>query len=76
MNASLHADDLRLHDRGADPALLQTTGRNYRFVAMASDISHGRLVRLPWDYEGRFHVDPDETPVAEAVALGNTAGLR
>jgi NTE family protein len=59
--------DLRLTDRGADAALLETPGRDYRFVAMASDISHGRLVRLPWDYQGRFHVDPDETPVAEAV---------
>jgi NTE family protein len=59
--------DLRLTDQGADAALLDNPGRTYRFVAMASDISHGRLVRLPWDYEGRFHVDPDETPVAEAV---------
>jgi NTE family protein len=59
--------DLRLKDRGTDQALLETPGRNYRFVAMASDISHGRLVRLPWDYERRFHVDPDETPVADAV---------
>jgi NTE family protein len=59
--------DVRLNDRGADAALLDNPGRAYRFVAMASDISHGRLVRLPWDYEGRFHIDPDQTPVAEAV---------
>jgi NTE family protein len=59
--------DLRLKDQGSDTALLRTPGRDYRFVAMVSDISHGRLVRLPWDYEGRFHVDPDATPVAEAV---------
>jgi NTE family protein len=59
--------DLRLEDRGTDAALRETSGRNYRFVAMASDISHGRLVRLPWDYQERFHVDPAETPVAEAV---------
>ena len=59
--------DLRMKDQEADRALLDTPGRDYRFVAMASDVSHGRLVRLPWDYEGRFHVDPDETPVAEAV---------
>ena len=39
--------NLRSKDRGADPAMLVTPGRNYRFVAMASDISHGRLVRLP-----------------------------
>jgi NTE family protein len=59
--------DLRLQDRGADAALLETPGRNYRFVAMASDISHGRLVRLPWDYKERFHVEPEATPVADAV---------
>jgi NTE family protein len=59
--------DLRLKDRGADAALLETPGRNYRFVAMASDISHGRLVRLPWDYKERFQVEPEETPVADAV---------
>jgi NTE family protein len=59
--------DLRLEDRGADAALLQTPGRNYRFVAMASDISHGRLVRLPWDYQERFRVEPEKTPVADAV---------
>jgi NTE family protein len=59
--------DMRLEDRGADAALLETPGRNYRFVAIASDISHGRLVRLPWDYKERFHVEPEKTPVADAV---------
>lgn len=59
--------DLRIEDRGTDAAPRETRGRDYRFVAMASDISHGRLVRLPWDYQERFHVDPAETPVAEAV---------
>jgi NTE family protein len=60
-------EQLRLKDQGADVALLKTPGRNYRFVAMASDISRGRLVRLPWDYGERFHIEADETPVAEAV---------
>jgi NTE family protein len=59
--------DLRLEDPGADASLLETPGRNYRFVAMASDVSHGRLVRLPWDYKERFHVEPEKTPVADAV---------
>jgi NTE family protein len=50
-----------------DAAVPRAPGRGYRFVAMASDISHGRLVRLPWDYPERYRVDPDETPVVEAV---------
>ncbi len=58
---------LALHDAGADAAIRETAGRNYRFVAMASDLSHGRLARLPWDYPDRYRVDPDEIPVAEAV---------
>jgi NTE family protein len=59
--------DLRLGDPAADTALRQVAGRNYRFVAMASDVTHGRLVRLPWDYPTRFDVDPDEMPVVDAV---------
>lgn len=59
--------DLRLGDPKADAALRDATGRNYRFVAMASDVTNGRLVRLPWDYPTRFKVDPDEMPVVDAV---------
>jgi NTE family protein len=58
---------LRLDDAGTDPALVDDPARNYRFVAMASDVTHGRLVRLPWDYPGRFGHDPDAVPVVEAV---------
>jgi NTE family protein len=58
---------LRLDDPGADPALAGDADRDYRFVAMASDISNGRLARLPWDYRPRYGLDPDETPVVDAV---------
>jgi NTE family protein len=57
---------LQLADAGMDPNLRQT-GRGYRFVAIASDVTHGRLVRLPWDYRERFGRDPDSVPVVEAV---------
>ena len=59
--------DLPLRDRGADAAIRETPGRDYRFVAMTSDITHGRLARLPWDYPERFHIDPDQAPVEDAV---------
>jgi NTE family protein len=59
--------NLRLEDPGTDAAIRDTNGRNYRFVAMASDITHGRLARLPWDYPQRFQIEPDQTPVVDAV---------
>ena len=59
--------DLALHDLGSDDAIRDIPGRNYRFVAMASDLTHRRLARLPWDYLDRFHIDPDDAPVADAV---------
>jgi NTE family protein len=38
----------------------------YRLVVMATDVTHGRLLRLPWDYP-RLNLDPDEQLVADAV---------
>jgi NTE family protein len=40
--------------------------RAYRLVVVVSDITRGRLVRLPWDY-ANYGLDPDEQPVADAV---------
>lgn len=40
--------------------------RRYRLVVMASDISRGRLIRLPWDYPD-YGLEPDEQRVADAV---------
>lgn len=39
--------------------------QRYRLV-VASDVSRGRLVRLPWDYH-LYGLDPDEQLVADAV---------
>jgi NTE family protein len=41
--------------------------RAYRLVVMVSDLSLGRLVRLPWDYRRLYGLDPDEQAVADAV---------
>jgi NTE family protein len=40
--------------------------RRYKLVVVASDITGGRLARLPWDYR-RYGLEPDEQPVADAV---------
>lgn len=40
--------------------------QRYKLVVVASDISSGRLARLPWDYE-RYGLDPDKQHVADAV---------
>lgn len=40
--------------------------QRYKLVVVASDLSGGRLARLPWDY-GRYGLDPDKQLVADAV---------
>jgi NTE family protein len=59
--------DLRRDDAGDDPALTDVHHR-YRLVVMATDVTHGRLLRLPWDYH-LFDLDPDEQLVADAVRM-------
>jgi NTE family protein len=59
--------DLRRDDPGDDPAL-STPDHRYGLVVMATDVTHGRLLRLPWDYP-QFGLDPDEQLVADAVRM-------
>lgn len=40
--------------------------QRYKLVVIASDVSHGRMVRLPWDY-ATYGLDPDKQSVADAV---------
>lgn len=56
--------DLRRSDPGADANL--PVQRSYKLVVMATDVTHGRLLRLPWDYP-LLGLDPDEQLVADAV---------
>lgn len=39
----------------------------YKFVAIVTDVTRGKLVRLPWDY-AEYGLDPDTQLVADAVA--------
>ena len=41
--------------------------QRYRLVVNVSDVSLGRLVRFPWDYERLYGLDPDHQSVADAV---------
>jgi NTE family protein len=55
--------DLRIED---DPGTSLLPQERYRLVVMASDVSRGQLVRLPWDYR-HYGLPADQQRVAEAV---------
>lgn len=55
--------DLRQHD----PDSSLPAEQRYRLVVTASDVSRGKLLRLPWDYRALCGVDPDDVPVADAI---------
>jgi NTE family protein len=55
--------DLKLTD---DWAQELPANQRYKLVVIVSDVSRGRLVRLPWDY-AEYGLDPDEQLVADAV---------
>ncbi|KAA9150791.1 Patatin [Amycolatopsis acidicola] len=59
--------DLRRHDEGDDANLGDE--QRYKLVVTATDITHGRLLRLPWDYRRLYGLDPDEQLVADAVRM-------
>lgn len=41
--------------------------RRYRLVVTVADVTTAQLVRLPWDYQRVYGLDPDEQLVADAV---------
>jgi len=55
---------LRRSDSRADRNLAPY--QRYRLVVMATDVTRGRLLRLPWDYR-LLNLEPDEQLVADAV---------
>lgn len=55
--------DLRRDDAGADEG---SPFDDYKLVVMTTDVTRGRLLRLPWDYE-KLGLDPDEQRIADAV---------
>lgn len=49
-----------------DPNSALAPNESYKLVVMATDITRGELIRLPWDYE-RYGLDPDTQLVCDAV---------
>ena len=58
--------DLRIPDAD-DPGSALPENERYRLVVMATDVTRGQLVRLPWDARDHYGIDPDDLPIAEAV---------
>lgn len=56
--ADLHQDD---------PGSALPEDHRYKLVVIVSDVSRGRMLRLPWDYRTELGVDPDTQSVADAV---------
>jgi NTE family protein len=50
-----------------DPESTLAPHERYRLVVNVSDVSLGRLVRFPWDYERLYGLPPGEQRVADAV---------
>jgi NTE family protein len=61
--------DLRRRDREADRNL--KPNQRYKLVLMVTDITHGRLLRLPWDYR-LLNLKLDEQLVADAVRASSS----
>jgi NTE family protein len=64
--------DLRLADPHADGN--EEPYRRYKLVVMATDITNGRLLRLPWDYR-LLNLNPDDQLVADAVRASSSIPL-
>jgi NTE family protein len=50
-----------------DPHSSLGQDQQFGLVVMATDVTLGRLVRLPWDYRDVYGLDPREQRVADAV---------
>ncbi len=57
----------QLSDNDLDADTTLTPSQRYSLVVHASDITRGRLVRLPWDYPAYGREDIDHVPIVEAV---------
>ncbi|HXP21897.1 MAG TPA: patatin-like phospholipase family protein [Streptosporangiaceae bacterium] len=60
----VHFGDLRLDDPGADSTWTQY--QRYSLVVHTSDITRGKLVRLPWDYN-EYQMEADHERIVDAV---------
>jgi NTE family protein len=56
-----------------DPDSSLPPEQRYKLVVIVSDISRGRMLKLPWNYTDQLAVDADRQPVADAVR--SSAGI-
>jgi len=56
-----------------DPGSSLPPDQRYKLIVIVSDVSRGRMLRLPWDYQPLLGVDPDTQLVADAVR--SSAGI-
>ncbi|MGZ4619503.1 MAG: patatin-like phospholipase family protein [Frankiaceae bacterium] len=50
-----------------DPGSTLEPDQRYRLVVHTTDVTHGQLIRLPWDYRRVYGLIPDEQLVVDAV---------
>lgn len=50
-----------------DPDSALPPEQRYKLVVMVSDVSRGRMLRIPWDCRTLLGIDPDDQVVADAV---------
>lgn len=50
-----------------DPGSSLPPEQRYKLVVVVSDVSRGRMLRIPWDCRPLLGIDPDDQPVADAV---------
>jgi NTE family protein len=53
--------------KDSDPGSSLPPSQQYKLVVVVSDVSRGRMLQLPWDYQRLCGIPPDEQPVADAV---------
>ena len=56
-----------------DPGSSLPPEQQYKLIVIVSDVSRGRMLRLPWDYQPLLGIDPDTQLVADAVR--SSAGI-
>jgi NTE family protein len=50
-----------------DPGSSLPPEQRYKLVVVVSDVSRGRMLRIPWDCRSLLGIDPDDQLVADAV---------
>lgn len=50
-----------------DPGSSLPADQRYKLVVVVSDVSRGRMLRIPWDCKDLLGLEPDDQPVADAV---------